>query len=530
MAKRKRAAITWDAKKLASRVLDPTALKGRRAWKMTSEGGRPVLMSRFAEEPPPLAIACPLKGRHAVTVEVCNGVGGTARVPGTVCVECAGAPGPYVVPSTAGHSSFDLGVWKLNGSPLTIRKVNLGEVGISRILFEKRAEGSPYFSKASRRGGRIFWGICDQADFAVSSASSDIRNFEAMVRYHRELGFNTISWHMYLGSCEYPTEVGTTFTHINLNDQKTLRMLSESKRAAYVDWIWREFIHRYDCMEQGIRLAHQEGLRFFPCFRMNNEWGATWCEEFSTREFLRTFWQPEFFKKHPEYWSQYKNGAPTGGGMDYSHAPVRKYRLDVIREVVQGYPDIDGLFLDLHRHPPMVTYPNKTVKAFRKRYGVDVRKVKPVKEETMDPRWLKFRSRYFTTFMRSVKKLKAKLRKRYPTAVRTERTFLECLREGADLKAWFDEKLVDILILEDYRRTEPDVSLAPVIEAASRAGVKVIGGFPYLAHDRDWTEVAATAERWLSEGACGVAVYESNEAVCGPLLRKNMPQWVASLR
>ena len=113
--------------------------------------------------------------------------------------------------------------------------------------------------------------------------------------------------------------------------------------------------------------------------------------------------------------------------------------------------------------------------------------------------------------------------------MRTERTFLECLREGADLPTWFDEGLVDILILEKYRTPEENVCLAPIIEAAARAGVKVLGAFPYLGADRDWREVAATAQGWLDDGASGLAIYESNEAVCEPLLRTHMPQWVASL-
>jgi hypothetical protein len=375
----------------------------------------------------------------------------------------------------------------------------------------------------------MMWGICDQSDFAVESVSSDIANFEPMVRYHRELGFNIISWHMCLGCCEYPTRVGTTFPLINVADKEHLRMLAEHRRAPYVDVIWREFVSRHDCLAEGIRLAHREGLKFFPCFRMNNEWAAKWCEEFATPEFLRTFWQPEFFKKHPECWNQYKSGAPTGGGMDYSHAAVRRYRLAFFTEVMENYPDIDGIFLDLHRHPPMVTYPDKVVAAFQRRYGVNVRKVRPVKEETMDPRWLKFRARHFTTFMRSVKREKERLGKKYPTAVRTEKTLLECLREGADLEVWFKEGLVDILILERYRN-ETEASLAPIAEAASRAGVKVLGGFPYLAGDRKWEDVRKQAETWLDEGASGIAVYESNDAVCGPLLRRHWPEWVASLK
>jgi hypothetical protein len=262
---------------------------------------------------------------------------------------------------------------------------------------------------------------------------------------------------------------------------------------------------------------------------MNNEWYAAWAREYAGEEFLKKFWCPEFFNKHPEYWNQYKSGVYTGGGMDYSHAAVRKYRLAILREVMENYPKIDGMFLDLHRHPPMVTYPDKVVNAFRKRYGINVRTLKPINDDVLDPRWLKFRARWFTEFMRALKKTKQALGKRCPTVVRTGMTFMDCLREGADLEVWFKERLVDVLILE---KEEYETPIGPVVQEASKVGVKVLGGFANCGFvmRSPWRKVAAVAERWLDEGASGVAFYESNSLVLNDNVRRNMPRWVASLK
>ena len=531
MAVTESAKVRWGAGKIVSQLKAARVLEGRRTWVKVSADGKPVLLSAKGQEPPPLVVRCPLRGTYAVTIGIYYPDSRQAEKPGTLSVVIDGVSERFVLPTQDGLTTFYLGVHRLKGSPIVIEKINLGAVGVSHILFEKHAAPGPSFARGESRRSPILWGIIDQADQAIAIASSDIRDVATGVRYHRELGFNTISWHMYLGSCEFPTRAGTTFPLIDFDNRDHLRMMAEHKRAPYVDALWREFVGRYDTMEQGIRLAREQGLKYMPCMRMNNEWHADWCLGHASKEFLEKFWCPEFFMKHPEYWARYKNGKRTGGGMDYSHAAVRKYRLGILRDVMDNYPKIDGMFLDLHRHPPMVSYPDKVVEAFKKKYGVDVRRVTPINENVMDPRWLKFRARYFTDFMRALKKEKNALGRRYPTVVRTATTFADCLFECADLQMWFDEKLVDALILETRGGPDYGPSLAPVVQAASKAGVKVLGGFanPSFVMETPWRKIAAIAERWLAEGAAGVAFYESNALVCSDNLRKNMPGWVRSL-
>ena len=530
MARNANKRIRWTAATIASRIKDRRVIQGARTWALTPVEGRPVLLSARGEEPPPLVIRCPLRGRYAVTVGHCSVRENRDQSPGTLALEFEDGE-RFVMPSVGGFGTFHVAVRDLKGGALTLRKINTGAAGLAHLAFERSDGPGQAFGPDEARRSPIIWGITDQGDQVIEMASAEIRDVAVGMRYHRELGFNAVSWHMYLGSCEYPTRVGTTFPLIDLDDKDHLRILSEHRRAPYVDVLSRQFIHRYDCMAQGIRLAHEQGLTYMPCMRMNNEWHADWCLGHATEEFLEKFWCPEFFMKHPEYWAQYKSGVRTGGGMDYSHAAVRRYRLGILREVMENYPAIDGMFLDLHRHPPMVSYPDAAVKAFRKRCGIDVRRVKPINENVMDPRWLKFRARYFTTFMRALKKEKERLGKRYPTVVRTATSFDRCLFECADLATWFDERLVDVLMMEGTRVEDYGASLKPVIGEASKAGVKVMGCFadPGFVMNSPWRKVAGIAEKWLEEGAAGVAFYESNAVVCGESVRRNMPQWVRSL-
>jgi len=532
MAKARQTTRRWSAGRIVRQLKNPNVLEGFTTWKKLAVGGKSVLLSDRGQAPRPLVIRCPLRGLHAVTVGTFNPPSKYRKMPGTLAVTLDGVSERFVLPSANEFGSFYLGTHRLKGGTITIEKASPpGAVGVSQIIFEKRASRGPSFAPGKLRKSPIVWGISDQNDQAIEIASADIRDIATGVRYHRELGFNTISWHMYLGFCEYPTQVGTAFPRVETDNPEHLRLLAGLKpgRAAY-EIVFSDLISRYDCMAEGIRLAHEQGLTYMPCMRMNNEWHAAWAFQYFTQEYAEKFWCPEFFMRHPEYWTQYKNGQPAGGGMDYAHPAVRKYRLGILEEVMTNYPKIDGMFLDLHRHPPMVSYPDNAVAAFKKKTGIDVRKVRPLRDETMDPRWLKFRAGYFTNFMRGLKKAKRALGRKYPTVVRTAQTFGECLREGADIEAWLDEGLVDVLILEKNRGAPDADSPAAVIEAANKAGVKVLGGFasPSFVAGTPWRKVAKIMDRWMDEGAAGVAFYESNRLVCCDNLRKNLPHWVAA--
>jgi hypothetical protein len=379
----------------------------------------------------------------------------------------------------------------------------------------------------------LLWGITDQNTVARDAVSPDLRPQEENARRHRDLGFNALSWHMYVGYCQFPTRVGTIPPLIDDANPEHVRIARRNAGPHYrheAEKAWRELVHRHDCMAEGSRIAREHGLAYAPCLRMNNEWHASWVLHYHPNmKYWETFWCPKFFMEHPEYWSRFKHGGKAGGGMDYSHPEVRAYRLAIFREVMAYGPRLDALFLDLHRHAPMVSYPDRAVAAFKRRHGIDVRKLEPLDADVMDPRWHALRADYFTTFMRAFRKAQARLARRAPIVVRCGPTFEKALHEGADLRAWFREGLVDALMLEEHGPgSRPGATpLGPVAREARRAGVRVMGAFasPAFVRKARWTQLARIMDGWMEQGASGVAFYESSRVVALPKLRKHLAAW-----
>ncbi len=524
--------VRWDSSRILAQVKDRRALEGSRTWRPDTVDGQAALVSDRGQEPPALELQCPLKGRYTVTLGLCAPGTTSGRLPGSAAVRFGPAGDRIIAPAGARPGTFHVGTLALSGRPITVEKANLGPLAITHLLFEPAPPDTSPFARGARDGRPLIWGIADQNDLAVTIGSSDIQSIAANVRYHRELGFNAISWHMYCGCCEYPTQAGSIFPRLNIDDPDHVRLLSQVPNVRSFEVLFRELIHRYDCMAEGLRLAHAEGILYAPCLRMNNEWHADWAlHHAGTWEMLERFWCPEFFMKNPECWTQYKSGGRSSG-LDYSHPAVRRYRLGICREILENYPGIDSLFLDLHRHAPMVSYPDAAVAGFRKKYGIDIRSLEPIDADVMDPRWHAFRARYFTTFMRDLKRTKERLGRTCPTVVRCGPTFERAMHEGADLRTWFDERLVDVLMLEENRpgTDYTQVSLQPVLTEAKTAGVACMGTLPNPGTPRStpWPVLAGIMDRWLDEGALGIAFYESNEVVHMDNIRRNLPSWLRS--
>jgi len=527
--------IQWSARDLAERVRNLEMLGEPRRWHLARVGGKKVLFSARHAEGGELEIDCPLVGRYEVTIDYFSPVANKDQLHDTLALEMEGVlerTVPLAVrnPDANGNAqmgSFYVGILQLQGAPLRISKVGFGALAIAGIRFAGTRRPRKFFERGQRPAKPMIWGITDQLDHGIEIGSTAMRDNASMVRYHRELGFSHVSWHTYGGNCMFPSRKGDTFIPVDLDNREHLKMLVDHKRPPYRDVLMREGINRYDMVDEGQRLAHKEGLAFMPCMRINNEWLSDWCFQHGSEEFMRTFWAPDFMKENERFWQQYKSGDRYGGGMDFSYSEVRRYRLAIVEEVIRRYALIDGCFLDLHRHPPMVNYPDAVVEAFRKKTGIDVREVEGDADVT-DPRWHAFRARYFTKFMRSIKKLRTGLKWDKPLVARVGGSLESALHEGADLDAWIKEGLVDILICEVKGGRPDEARLGPIIEKCRPAGIKVLGSFagPNFIQRESWKEVSGIMDRWMSEGADGVTFYESNRIVCQDALRKHLPDWV----
>jgi uncharacterized lipoprotein YddW (UPF0748 family) len=108
---------------------------------------------------------------------------------------------------------------------------------------------------------------------------------------------------------------------------------------------------------------------------------------------------------------------------------------------------IDGICLLYNRRPPLVEYEPPLVDGFKAEYGEDPRQI-----DEDDPRWLKYRARILTQFMREVRAamneagIKQGRGKRLEVSAIVMGSLGENLFHAMDLKAWVDEGLIDTIM------------------------------------------------------------------------------------
>ena len=287
-------------------------------------------------------------------------------------------------------------------------------------------------------------------------------------------------------------------------------------------------------LQADIDRIRQAGMRMVASFRINNEWMAPWAREhWRTADGIPDA-ASAFSVEHPEFWLTYKDGSPCGAGLDFSYPQVRDYRRALIAEWCEKFQRFDGVCIDLHRHPPMVSYPEHLVREFQASTGIDVRAVEPLVQDTVMPEWLEFRVRPFTEYMRTVRSL---LRERYGREValsaRVGNTWTRAMLEGANLKQWIDERLVDQLILQHRPPANPvEADSREIIEAARAAGIEVVHllgsnlgvDFP----GDDLTPVRPRIDTWRGWGSDGFGFYEAERIVRDGRWLRDMPDVIRS--
>ena len=152
-----------------------------------------------------------------------------------------------------------------------------------------------------------------------------------------------------------------------------------------------------------------------------------------------------FYKRHPELRGMDRNGRGTPR-LSYAYPEVRQLAAAMLTEVAQRFP-VDGVCLLYNRRPPLVEYEPPVVEGFQAEYGEDPRQL-----EDDDPRWLSYRARTLTLFMREVRDAMDHVAEEQGRDRRIEvsaivvSTEQENLYNAMDLKAWVDQGLVDTLI------------------------------------------------------------------------------------
>ena len=150
-----------------------------------------------------------------------------------------------------------------------------------------------------------------------------------------------------------------------------------------------------------------------------------------------------FYGKHPELACLDRQGRPMPR-ISYAFPETRRYVISLFREMAR-YP-IDGVGVLYNRRPPLVAYEEPLVREFQARYGQDPRRL-----DELDHRWLTFRSRALTRFMRELRQAMDEAAQHTNRSGRLAISAVvfrpeENLLHGMDLKTWISEGLVDTII------------------------------------------------------------------------------------
>jgi hypothetical protein len=283
-----------------------------------------------------------------------------------------------------------------------------------------------------------------------------------------------------------------------------------------------------DGLRRQLDFIREAGLSAGASFRINNEWLAPWALKwYQVQDGI-----PEVAStasvEHRNWWMTYKDGNRYGSGLDFGFPEVGDYRLAVVKEWCDLFQNFDTLCIDLCRHPPMVSYPEHLVQAFKERTGIDVRLIEPVDQDTLLEEWLRFRASFFTQWMRRVRAVLDQARAgATKLSARVGNSMSRALQDGAELDVWFREKLVDEIMFEsgtERHLLEEDVT--GLLRLAREGGVTTVcvfgkaGSMSAQAGGREL--MLRKIHDWKQQGADSVGFYEAERLAA-------MGEWIESL-
>jgi|GEM_PF-1776986 len=382
---------------------------------------------------------------------------------------------------------------------LTDRKIEIANFGYDACLDHIRLV--PVAGPATlpdKRGELV--GILDFADDADRSKPRELAGASAVER-HLEMGYDLVAWKAYAVRCEYHTKTpgteirGLTSKHDSFDKSDDLAGSSLGIGG---------LLEEYDTMRQAADHAKKIGQRIFGWARISNEFSRM------DHQFSPT---TPFHKQHPEKVMQYRTGQATTK-ISFAYPEVRQHKVDILCEIASY--GMDGIFIDVLRHPPMVLFDQPLVDQYIEKTGKDPREF----VNDGDEDWLRFRADAFTQFLREAKAALAESRgEDVPMYIRTVDQPWQNLIVGCDVDVWLDEGLFEGIVFGQHCATAENyphhIDLRPYVER-SAGRTKVIGQtWRYgSAHHAE-----ALAKQIYDQGGDGVALYESNAAVAIPSMR-----------
>jgi hypothetical protein len=212
------------------------------------------------------------------------------------------------------------------------------------------------------------------------------------------------------------------------------------------------------------------------------------------------YWEPPFYRDHPEWHCVDRDGTPVTR-MSWAVPEVRRHLIDLLREQVRF--GADGAHLVFNRGYPVVLYEPPALAGFRKQHGIDPRTL-----PESDPRITRWWSDVVTTFVRELRAMLDDEQKALAGAKRLKLSVMilgtaqDDLRFGVDLGRLADEGLVDeVTAMLGFGRSSNTYNLSLLKTVCRPKGIPVRAG---ITSPAEYPLVPS----FYAGGAMGVAVWD----------------------
>lgn len=282
----------------------------------------------------------------------------------------------------------------------------------------------------------------------------------------KEAGFSKVLWRAFdSGRAMYKSELAdpaggkmeedNMYNPQNAEDAAILGISPE--KCAEIRKLWEDLDYaHFDSLAEAIRYGHSIGVEIHAWITINEDdhgWGCP----------------SRFDRANPGSRWRKRNGAFYHSQQSFAYKKVRNYKLAIVKELLNHY-DIDGVFLDWLRTGDIrdnpqtdaegvadYGYEDIQVKGFKREFGID-----PLTIPNGDDRWVRYRARDTTEFMRSVRKLMKRTKPNLPLSVmlahpwsyRGAQNKIDGNLRGMllDVETWAKEGLMDAAVPAGYYR------------------------------------------------------------------------------
>ena len=504
-------------------AVEPKSLLSRGAkkgcWRLTdytADGmeGKMLYADAHADTTP-VTLPLDLKGWHKITVGVWGNPesrkyghnGNRLKLSGAPCFtpfvrETSALRGEVSAGSTLSYETIEeieMTEADITGKNLVIAPPPPGsdvETAIAYVRCEpiSSTRVSEIISDRARSDTRRLISYNDGVSYSGRRSRWDREDLWEMIEPYRHSDIGNLTWGLVGDLTYFPTKVGTMETGS--------------------DWI-KSFASRgINPVVTAMEYAHQMGIEFYVYQRM-----GAWQFPFPGDDSVSNF-----FNTHREFRCLTREGMPVGR-LSYSYPEVREHQADLLAEIAEY--GVDGIDLNFMRGPVFVFYDEPLVNGFMQEFGEDPRKI-----DEWDERWLKYRLRSMTDFVRELRgKLDVvgkKLGKRIAISAVTFPTPLHNLYYGLDIDTWVKEGIIDRLVPWGNARGMPPVDLNYYAELTQGTQTTF---WPHLFGFIDDSYIAKPGPEYLKQslefydaGAAGLALWDQVTFdamhVQGPPLRR----------